>query len=117
VDFGTGRIFNAQFMPSDQGRADFGNRSGGPIQGGGPSPINRAIRSCQTAVERRLGDTGFGNISVRSIRVDDRPGRNGWIVGDATADGRDNRAAFDFSCSVDLADGDIRNVDVQRRYR
>jgi hypothetical protein len=35
------------------------------------------------------------------------------VIGDARADSQGGRAAFTFSCSVDLADGDVRSVDVQ----
>jgi len=101
VDFDNGRVRSAQIDPIDGGR----------YQGGG----NRAIQNCQRAVEERIRRDGYDRVDFRSINVDDRPGRNDWIVGNARADGRDGPAAFSFSCSVDLNDGDIRSVDVSRR--
>jgi hypothetical protein len=101
VNFDSGRVGNARIEP-------IGDR-------GGRDPADRAIGSCRRAVEDRIARDGFGNVQIESIRVDDRPGRRDWVVGNARADGRNRRAAFTFSCSVNLADGDVRSVDVQRR--
>jgi hypothetical protein len=49
------------------------------------------------------------------MNIDDRPGRADWIVGDAKGL-RGNRSDFyNFGCSVDLRDGDVRSVEVTRR--
>ena len=108
VDFDNGRVRSAQIDPQDGWRNGQGNPGGN--QGG-----NQALQNCQRAVEQRLRRDGYDRVDFRSINVDDRPGRNDWIVGNARADGRDGSAAFSFSCSVDLNDGDIRSVDVTRR--
>jgi hypothetical protein len=42
------------------------------------------------------------------MNVDDRPGRADWIVGSAKAMRGDRSDFFNFSCSVDLRDGDVR---------
>ena len=82
----------------------------------GPSASDRAIDSCRRAVEDRIRRDGYDRVNIRSINVDDRPGRNDWVVGTADADARDRRGgSFNFSCSVDLRDGDVRSVDVNRR--
>jgi hypothetical protein len=101
VNFDNGQVRSAEIDP-DGGRSAEGNQGG-----------NRAIQSCQRAVEQRLRQDGYDRVDFGSINVDDR--RNDLIVGNARADGRNGRAAFNFSCSVDLNDGDIRNVDVTRR--
>jgi hypothetical protein len=112
VDFDSARLFDARIMPLDNDRGS-GNRDRDTRD---VSPADRAIRSCQTAVEQRVARDGYRDPSIESIRVDDRPGRNDWVVGRVRADARGGRAAFDFSCSVDLRDGDVRSVDVQPRY-
>ena len=102
VNFDNGQVRSAEIDPQDGGR----NAQG--YQGG-----SQALQNCQRAVEQRLRQDGFDRIDFGSINVDAR--RNDLIVGNARADGRDGRAAFNFSCFVDLNDGDIRSVDVTRR--
>ena len=109
VDFNSGRVWNAQIVPFG------GDRGGQPAYGDRGNPANRAVNSCQRAVEAQLQRQGLGDIRIESIRVDDRPGRNDRVIGDASADSRRGRAAFRFSCSVDLADGDVRSVNLQPR--
>lgn len=104
VNFESARVFNAQVEPAGE-RRDLDGRGGS----------DRAISSCQRAVQDRIARDGFGNPRIDSIRVDDRPGRQDWVVGNARADARYGRRDFTFSCSVDLRDGDIRSVDVQPR--
>ena len=104
VDFDNGRVRSAQI------------EDGGPGPGPGPDGARRAIDSCRRAVDERLHRDGYDNVDFDRIDVDNRPGRNDWIVGIARADSRNiRREAFDFSCSVNLRDGDIRSVDVSRR--
>ncbi len=99
VDFDSGRVRSAQI---DE-----------PVGGGG---AGRAIDSCRRAVEERIRRDGYDRIEFESINVDNRPGRNDWIVGVVRADSRNvRREPFNFSCSVNLRDGDIRSVDVSRR--
>jgi len=105
VNFDSGRVWNAQVEPAGDRR----------LSEGGGNASNRAIDSCQRAVEDRIARDGFGNPRIDSIRVDDRPGRQDWIVGNARADARYGRRNFTFSCSVNLRDGDVRTVDVQPR--
>ena len=104
VNFDNGQVRSATIDPQDGGRGVQGNQGSG-----------RALQNCQRAVEERLRRDGYDRVDFRSINVDDRPGRNDWIVGNARADGRDGGAAYSFSCSVDLNDGDIRSVEVTRR--
>ncbi len=101
VNFENGQVRSAQIDAVDGGRPQVN-----PVAG-------RAIQSCQRAVEQRLRQDGYDRIDFGNINVDDR--RNDLIVGNARADGRNGGAAFNFSCSVDLNDGDIRNVDLSRR--
>jgi hypothetical protein len=73
------------------------------------------MNSCQRAVEDNIQYKGYQHVDILSIRVDDRPGRSDAIMGTARADIRYRSDSFDFTCSVDLRDGDVRSVDVRRR--
>jgi hypothetical protein len=110
VDFTTGRVRSAEVEPRGMGRDWRGDSD--RINTGGP---NRAIRNCQTAAEARVIRDGYDRVEVANIRMDDAPGRNDWVVGNMRAFGRRGSDTFAFSCSVDLRDGDVRNVDVTRR--
>jgi hypothetical protein len=102
VNFDTGRVLSVRIDPIQQGRP-------GPYAGRDRSA--ETLQGCQRAVEERLGRDGYARAEFTSINVDNRPGRNDWIVGTARA-GRDS---FNFSCSVNLDNGVIRSVDVTRR--
>jgi hypothetical protein len=85
-------------------------------QPGGNAPgTSRAMQNCQRGVEERLRGDGYGRVEMGNMRVDDRPGRADWIVGSAKGMHGDRSDFFNFSCSVDLRDGDVRSVDVTRR--
>ncbi|HWE49930.1 MAG TPA: hypothetical protein VG273_09085 [Bryobacteraceae bacterium] len=112
VNFDSGRVFDARI--ENFGGDRFGGDRGGD-RGGRFDPADRAINSCRQAVASRIANDGFDNPVIDSIRVDDRPGRNDRVMGNARANSRRGSAAFSFSCTVNLSDGDVRNVDVQLR--
>jgi hypothetical protein len=85
---------------------------GGGFRGG---PARDAVRICRQAVEERIRTSGYDAVNVNNIRVDDRPGRNDWVVGDARGDRGRRSDPFDFSCRVNLDTGEVRTVDVKRR--
>lgn len=103
VNFDTGRVRSAQI--EQVAERDGGERRGAP---------DRALANCRRAVEDRLRGDGFDRIEFRSIKVDDQPGRNDWVLGSVRAEGRGRTEFRDFSCSVDMRDGDVRSVDVRR---
>jgi hypothetical protein len=110
VNFETGQVRSAQIDPIDR------DRNGPGVGDADRPPAGKvAMDSCQRAVEDRVRRDGYQHVDFLSIRVDDRPGRNDWIVGTARADVRMRSDSFDFSCSVNLQDGDVRSVDVRRR--
>jgi len=76
---------------------------------------SQALQSCQRAVEERVRRDGYSRIDFTSINVDDRPGRNDWIVGIVKGEGRGRWEEFEFSCSVNLENGVVRSVDLRRR--
>ncbi len=103
LDFEGRRVRSVQIDPVDRDRD--GPRSGN----------DRAIQGCQRSVEARLRQDGFDRVEIRSIRVDDQPGRNDWVIGSVNATRRDEgESSFEFSCNVDLRAGDVRSVDVRR---
>lgn len=113
VNFDSGRVRSADIEPRPAGR-DFrgeSDRVGGGMNGG----ANRALQTCQAAVENRLSRDGFNRTEFQALRMDDAPGRNDWVVGNVRAFGPRGSDAFNFACSVNLRDGDVRSVDVTRR--
>ncbi len=109
VNFDNGQVRSAQMNPIERDRymPGYGDAR--------TSPTRIAMDSCERAVENNINNRGYQHVDFLSIRVDDRPGRGDWIVGDARADIRSRSDSFSFSCSVDLRDGDVRTVDVRRR--
>jgi len=78
----------------------------------------RAIQVCQAEVDERIKREGFGKVTFSNVAPDNKPGRNDLVHGFATArSGWWNGANFQFSCSVNLANGKVRSVDLQRRSR
>ena len=75
--------------------------------------MSRAIQGCQNAVMDRMQRDGYRNVDIRSIRADDGPGRNDWVIGNGIAQRGRGSDPFRFSCQVDARDGDIRSVDIK----
>jgi hypothetical protein len=109
VNFDTGQVRSAQIDPieRDSYMPGYGDAR--------KAPARIAMDSCQRAVEDNIHQQGYQHLDFLSINVDDAPGRNDWIVGNARADIRNRADSFSFSCNVDLQDGDVRSVDVRRR--
>ncbi len=108
VDFDSGRVRTAQIDEMEGSRPGPGYRDSA-------SGTGRAMESCQRAVEQRIRQDGFDRVQFGSMNVENRPGNNDWIVGNARADGRYRPGSYDFSCRVELRDGDLRSVEVRRR--
>ncbi len=104
VDFNDGNVRSADIQPTGVGPSAFGDIGSG-----------RAIQGCEVSVQQRLSRDGFQRIDFGSVKIDDRPGRNDWVVGAVTALDRDRPVWFDFNCSVDLRDGTVRSAEVNRR--
>jgi hypothetical protein len=103
VNFDTGQVRSAEIQ--EVAERDDRDRGDGR---------DRAMANCRRAVEDRMHNDGFNRIEFRSINIDDRPGRNDWIVGSVRAEGRNSAEFRDFSCSVDMRGGEVRSVDVRR---
>ena len=97
--------------------AGFGpNPVGQPLDGRdrGGSP-NDAARACQDAVRERASQQyGFRDIDFRGVNTDDNPGRNDAIMGSFDVRRGNDRDTYRFSCSVDLANGRVRGVEISR---
>ncbi len=76
----------------------------------------QAIRVCEAAAVERIQRDGFRNVTFRNVVPDNNPGRNDFVNGFATArQGWWRNVSFQFSCSVNLANGQVRSIDVNRR--
>ena len=121
---GEGRYHFRLSWQMDGGRDPFGSGSGpgyGSDPGdsrrrGGAAGLSYAIDACRDAVgERIAAEYRYDDVDIRNARADNGPGRNDYIIGEAT--GRRGRAIADFSfvCRVDFNSGRVRTVDVRRR--
>ena len=78
--------------------------------------VAEAVRVCTAAVRAAIDrDYRYGNAEIQNARLDNRPGRNDTIIGDATGRRGNNVEEFLFSCSVNFDNGNVRSVDVRRR--
>jgi hypothetical protein len=105
VNFDTGQVRSVDLQPM-----------GGGYRGGGSERgANVAIENCRDAVRDRMQRDRYGRVDFQSIRVDDQPGRNDWIIGSVSGERGRGADIFNFSCSVNLRDGAVRSVDLTRR--
>lgn len=89
-----------------------GGGGGGGGWGSFPGGARQAIRVCEDEARRQILDRGFNDVNLYDSRVDDGPGRNDWVVGNARARGRGRDRSFRFSCQVNLQNGKVRSVRV-----
>jgi hypothetical protein len=75
----------------------------------------QALRACGDAVQERLRRDGYGDVRISGMDLDNRPGDNDWVVGGLTARRGGYSDNFQFSCSIDFADGRVRSINVDRR--
>ena len=101
VNFDTGQVRSVDLQPMGGGYGRGNERA--------------ALDNCQAAVVDRMQRDGYGRIEFPSIRIDDQPGRNDWVVGTVRAERGRGSDLLNFSCSVNLRDGSVRSVDVTRR--
>jgi hypothetical protein len=57
----------------------------------------------------------LGNVDFGRLSVDNNPGRNDWVVGSVQASGRRGTELYNFSCQVNMSNGNVRSVDLTRR--
>jgi hypothetical protein len=99
-----------------QGPPGYGNRPGGGPGYGRPWTQAEAMTLCADGVRDRIRrDYRYSNVEIQNPRPDERPGRNGWIIGDATGRNGYSLELFIFSCQVDYNAGRLRSIDVRVR--
>ncbi|MSO20738.1 MAG: hypothetical protein EXQ56_09810 [Acidobacteria bacterium] len=78
--------------------------------------MEEATRICTASVRAAIDrDYRYSNAEIQHARLDNRPGRNDTIIGDATGRRGGSVEEFIFSCSVNFDNGTVRTVDVRRR--
>jgi hypothetical protein len=92
------------------------NPTGQPLDGrdrrGSPNGVDRA---CEDAVRERASQQyGLRDIDFRHVNTDDNSGRNDAIMGYFDVRRGNDRDTYTFSCSVDLANGRVRGVEISR---
>lgn len=109
VNFDTGQVRSVEIdpRPVDSNWHD----SDRPTSGGS----NRALETCQAAVEARARRDGYERVEFQSLRIDDAPGRSDWVIGNVRGMRGRGPETLSFSCSVDLRSGEVRSVDLVRR--
>ena len=100
---------------------------GGPDRGGrdrdrgyrGRTSVDDAVRICQDSVRAQANDRLRGaRIDFRNTTIDDKPGRQDWVIGAFEARrGQGRLDVYNFSCSVDFQSGRVRSADFQRADR
>ena len=97
----------------DRGGPDRDGRDRGGRDRGyrGRMSVDDAVRVCQDSVRAQANDRLRGSsINFRRTTIDDKPGRNDWVIGTFEA----RRGIYSFSCSVDFQSGRVRSADFQR---
>ena len=89
---------------------------GQPWGGGGrDGRANDGARACQDAVRERANQQyGLRDIEFRDLNADDNPGSNDRVVGSFEARRGNGPDMYRFSCSVDLANGRVRGVEINQ---
>jgi hypothetical protein len=84
---------------------DFGNSLGG----------SQAVRACRDAITDRISRDGYTRVNILSAEADNNRGGKDRIFGRATARGRNETVDFNFTCNMNLSNGRVRSVDLDRR--
>jgi len=111
VDFASGRVRWAQI--DAQGGRWGENTSADRRDNRGDS--RAAVENCRDEVTMRLRNRGLGNVDFSRLSIDNNPGRNDWVIGSVQASGRRGTELYNFSCQVNMNNGNVRSVDLTRR--
>jgi hypothetical protein len=75
-----------------------------------------AMRLCMEAArERAQREFDVRRVEFHDLHFEDRPGRDGAIQGEFVGRRGDDRFRFHFACAVDMLDGRLRSINVERR--
>jgi len=95
------------FAPSSINNGRFGEP---PNSGAG-----RAIDACKDATRARADrQYGYRNIEFERVDVEDNRGRNDSVRGRFIYKRGFSQEEFEFTCSVDVSSGRVRNIDLRR---
>jgi len=74
----------------------------------------QAVRQCQEAIGQQAAQRfNRPDLSFRSVRLDDNPGRRDWVVGVFDIRSVNDRPrTYQFSCSVDFESGRLRSAEI-----
>jgi hypothetical protein len=107
------------FGPMTRGGYPYEGNSGGD-PGGGYHRFTRdqAIEACQNSVRGEAQQRyRTGDVTFRETRMDDQPGRSGWVLGtvETRRPGMPDQI-LKFSCSVNFDSGQIRSAQLDPLY-
>jgi hypothetical protein len=109
-----GSDFGGGILPGRPGRPGNGGSGGDWWGNNDGNSQRRAIQACRQGVRDRVrSDYGFNGVNITRIDPDNNPGRNDWIVGEATGRQGGRSSNFSFSCSVNMSNGNVRRIDVR----
>jgi hypothetical protein len=75
-----------------------------------------AVRTCQDAVAQQATRRfGTSDVHFHGTRIDDRPGRNDWVMGTLDVHRGRREERFGFACSVNFDTGRVRSADIDPR--
>jgi hypothetical protein len=77
--------------------------------------MGNGVQNCQREVDERMRRQGYGDVRFNGVNVDDRAGRNDWVVGSLRANRGRGMESYSFSCRVNLDNGNVRSVDLNRQ--
>lgn len=100
----------------EQPRGMPGPGPGGPGPGGpgrGRYSADDAVRGCQEMVRQQAMERlRTRDIQFRRTAMDDNPGRNDYVVGTLAVRRGPREEMYNFSCSVDFANGRVRSAQI-----
>jgi hypothetical protein len=105
-----GYTFDLVWRASGFASSPAGQPLGGRDRGG---LSDESARACQDAVRERANQQyGLRHIDFGNLNIDDNPGRNDRIMGSFDVRRGNDSDMYRFSCSVDLANGRVRGVEI-----
>jgi hypothetical protein len=114
INLRNGRIRSAQI---DANQATANTRDyGSSNANNNMNASNRAMQSCETAVNGRLSEQGYQRAGIASIDFDERNSTGNRIYGSSRVNDRGGRSqTVDFTCTVDMNTGNVQSADVVPR--
>ena len=109
VDYNTGAVRTFEIVRPDGSGLQPGNAYANQPR----YDRNAVLRACQDAAVARAGRDGYRNVNFTSTDIDTR--RNDTVTGVFSASRGPVGDTFDFTCTMDFNNANVRNVDLRRR--